>query len=729
MIRALAYLRLWRTLPDEERRVRTGRVLDRLLRRRRWIRRLGIADPTSWPRFEREIAGGIDAVVAALRRASPARGPLHVDLAERCRRLAARSDNLAFGVLDHADALLRREFDLLGSGPTRPLREDGGIDWHTDWKSGGRWPADRYYTDIRTVRGDGSDVKLPWELSRFQHLLVLGEAYQLAPFCLEPHAADELRGRLAGEVAQQLRDWIAHNPHAVGVNWSCTMDVAIRAANWTAALALFRGAAPFNDDLMRDWLRSLWQHGRFIRANLELAGDGLNSNHYLSDIVGLYAVGCALPELSEAAGWRTLARQALVVEIERQILPDGADFERSIPYHRLVTELFLHGALLARASGEPLPARYDERLAEMLEFVRAYTRRDGQAPQWGDNDDGRYLPLSGYASHQPHDHRHLLAIGGRLLSRPQLLEAAGLHDVEATWLFDPDPTDEREAAPGEPARPGCHAFPDVGFYVIRHRDWQTCVSTGPVGTGGVGNHTHNDIGAITLWIDGREWIIDPGTGCYTADPELRNRMRSTAAHATLQLGKREQNDIGPGLDALFTIEEQARPSVELWETRDGITRLHVCHRGFSTPERGWLHRREITIDCSRRLWQIDDLLEGDGPHPAGDEVVHLRFPLAPGTMLDLSDDGERAPAELLEALERQAVDRLRRIVGLKSRDGEVLWLALDLPGGSKLGTREGSYSPRYGVSLPAPVVVASLPLAPQVRARSWFQAPGSGARR
>ncbi len=41
-----------------------------------------------------------------------------------------------------------------------------------------------------------------------------------------------------------------------------------------------------------------------------------------------------------------------------QVLPDGADFESSVPYHRLVTELFLGAARLADYRGAPLPPRH-----------------------------------------------------------------------------------------------------------------------------------------------------------------------------------------------------------------------------------------------------------------------------------------------------------------------------------------------------------------------------------
>ena len=58
-------------------------------------------------------------------------------------------------------------------------------------------------------------------------------------------------------------------------------------------------------------VRALWMHGRHIRRHLEIGADGLTSNHYLADVVGLYTLACGVPELREAGEWERLARHAL----------------------------------------------------------------------------------------------------------------------------------------------------------------------------------------------------------------------------------------------------------------------------------------------------------------------------------------------------------------------------------------------------------------------------------
>jgi len=555
------YWTLWHSLPQDERRQRTGRVLERWLRRRRPIRRLGlIPDQPRWSEFRRALRVDPEQLFGALRHHDPRRGPLFAKLETRETNLQSLQPGHAETLTVEASRILAGRFDLLGSGPSELKGPDGRLDWHRDWRSEHRWPADVHYSDLAVVLGDGSDVKLPWELSRLQHLLVLAQVARLARFAPDPARREELRSRCIAEVRAQIDDWIEQNPRGLGIHWCCTMEVAIRAFVWIALLGLLRESPEFDDPFLGRLTRSLWVHGRHIRRHLEIGTDGATSNHYLSNLIGLYAIACGLPELREARAWRLLARRGLIDEMNKQVHPDGVDFERSIPYHRLVTEIFIHGLLLANATGEELGAEYRGRLLRMIEFVAGYSRPDGSVPQWGDNDDGRLLPLDGYAARRPNDHRHLLALGGRLFDRHDFSSAGQGREVEACWLLDSVRTGAFPATAADSSR----AFPDSGCYVLRKHDLHAFAPCGAVGSSGLGSHSHNDLFALIVWAAGVEWITDPGTGCYTRDPELRNRLRSTAAHATLQLGRREQNDFGRGPDELFRLTERARPRVDVW---------------------------------------------------------------------------------------------------------------------------------------------------------------------
>src|SRR5262249_12008614 len=158
---------------------------------------------------------------------------------------------------------------------------------------------------------------------------------------------------------------------------------------WTAAL--FAEAPEFTPDLKRRLLKSLLQHGRHIAANLEYSDN--NGNHYLSNGVGLLFLGVLLPEFPETARWRTKGQEIVWGEIERQVYPDGVDFEQGIGYQGLVLEFWYSCLLLCQHIAIAVPQLALQRLERMFEFVYAYTRPDGTFPQVGDNDDGRLAGL------------------------------------------------------------------------------------------------------------------------------------------------------------------------------------------------------------------------------------------------------------------------------------------------------------------------------------------------
>ena len=86
--------------------------------------------------------------------------------------------------------------------------------------------------------------------------------------------------------------------------------------------------SPFRLD-EQPWLasvtRSLAQHLVYIEANLEFS-HLLSSNHYLSDIVGLYCLSIFLDGEGMAARRREY-RQRIEAEMARQVYEDGGDYE------------------------------------------------------------------------------------------------------------------------------------------------------------------------------------------------------------------------------------------------------------------------------------------------------------------------------------------------------------------------------------------------------------------
>ena len=327
-------------------------------------------------------------------------------------------------VIKDANEICNHYFDLLGSGKRNVDIQPGKIDWHRDFKSGERWNPQVFYTDTVIVKGNGSDIKVPWELSRFQHLPTLGKAYWLVS-----------NEKYAREFVDEIDDWIESNTPMYGVNWTSTMDIAIRAVNWIWGYYFFKDSQEVSDEFLLKFMKSLLIHGRHIIRNLERSLlRGKKNNHYLSDIVGLIYLGVMFPEFKDARKWREFGIKELVNEMKKQVYLDGVNYEGSISYHRLATELFLSATLLCLKNGINFPKWYMNRLEKMIEFVMYYSKPDGTAPQIGDNDDGRLHILANYGNWNRLDHRYLLSIGAVLFKRSDFTHAVGRFHEESFWL-------------------------------------------------------------------------------------------------------------------------------------------------------------------------------------------------------------------------------------------------------------------------------------------------------
>ena len=566
-----------------------------------------------------------------------------------------------------ADRVCDHIFDLLGSGPTH-LGEQ--IDWHVDFKTGHRFDPQKYYADIRPAPYPGGyDIKVPWELSRCQHFVWLGQAYWFT--------GDE---KYAREFVAQVLDWIEQNPPQFGVNWACTMDVAIRVVNWLWGYYFFKDSPSLTDEFRLAFFKSLLAHGWHIFRNLEDQGD-FTGNHYLSDLVGLVYLGILCPEFKEAQHWREFGLQELEKEMFKQVYPDGVDFEASVSYHRLVAELFLSAVLLARLNGHTFSEPFMKRLEKMLEFVMYVTKPDGTVPLIGDNDNGRIhrLKVWGDPEREWVNHRYLLAIGAVLFERDDFAQAAGDQWEEVFWLFGEKALAFKRAVEAKtlpPLQLESRAFPDTGLYIMRHDDLYMIVDAGLVGQNGNGGHAHNDTLSFELYANGQTWIVDSGTYVYTADYEARNQFRSISYHNTVIIDGNELNRFSK--ERIFQLTADDLPEVHCWTVNGDYDFLDVSHHGYERLENPMVHRRQVFLDKQEGMWIVRDLFAGHGRH-----WLEWYWHFAPSIRLEMCE----------------------HTLFARDKDNHVLLKVLFANvEKAKFEQRTGWISPGYGIRVKAPLV-------------------------
>ncbi|NQY66960.1 MAG: alginate lyase family protein [Flavobacteriales bacterium] len=298
-----------------------------------------------------------------------------------------------------------------------------GIDWQKDVKSGFRWAAKDWYKDqtIKSHGEHGVDIKVPFELSRLQHLPQMAILALVLP---------ERKTELLNEFLCQTIDFIAANPPRYGVCWTSSMEVGIRAANMLIAFDLFSQLDTekvININFQTHIADSIYSHGMHLVKNLEYK-ESITNNHYLSNICGLLFVSSYLDGYPFVDSWLAFSIQELISEIDKQVLDDGGVFESSTSYQRLTGEMIVYAIALLKGlpnkkleylrlfdskdwkgnkglnpvesqkytirSGIQLEEETLDKVGRMIELSEKLTKTNGEIAQVGDNDSGRFFNLS-----------------------------------------------------------------------------------------------------------------------------------------------------------------------------------------------------------------------------------------------------------------------------------------------------------------------------------------------
>lgn len=534
------------------------------------------------------------------------------------------------------ESTLQGQFSALGR--TWPPRDPDLLFpaelWRLDPVSGTLWPGPEVHAfdvDFRSA-GDRGDIKYVWEINRLQ---------QLPPLAVHWRLAGDARCLKAIEAA--VDSWHSANPPFRGAAWASGIEVALRAISLIVTLDIagdqLAATTPgkIGEILAASayWLPRF--PSRFSSAN----------NHLVAELAGEYLISLAFGAESVSA------RAALVAEVDKQILADGAGAEQTPTYAAFTAELILLCASAARQAGAPFPASVEKRLAAFADFASWLPAKAGG---FGDDDEGRAITLGD----EPGYVRSV---------------AAAIHGYFGMAGEAPAPDDFRALFFGLPSQPapvprGLRTFAEGGLSVWRGtmngRSIELTYDHGPLGYLSIAAHGHADALSLTLCIDGDPVLVDPGTWLYGSGREWRDWFRSTPAHNTLNLEGQSQSIIsGP-----FNWSHKAQAT--LVESQHGLPwKLRALHDGYRSRF-GIVHQRTVTGEVDGIL--VTDQLLGQG------RKAEIVLQLAAG--LEANRDGDTVTV---------------------SRGGETLMTihfpddAVDIRAGGDTPGQGGWVSPRFGV--------------------------------
>ena len=488
-----------------------------------------------------------------------------------------------------AEEIVSGHYNLLGYRGLTFQHGASDVAWQLD-PVHGREAPNGFWSDVPYLDPKCGDHKIIWELNRHQHWLALGRAFWLT---------GDIRYRQ--RCLDELASWMQANPPLTGINWASMLELGFRCISWVWALAFFADLssadeAPWIVDLLLGMDRQLTH----IEQNLSYYFSP--NTHLLGEALALYVCGRSLPLLRCSPEREDTGRRILLEEARRQVASDGGHCERSTHYHRYTLDFYLLALIVARITKDRAAGEFERTVSRLAEAARVLADDRGEFPQIGDDDGGMLFPMTGRS---PRDIRDSLAIASVLLDRPEL--RIGSIPEETYWLlahpqFAPA---VRSSGRGQGRGAKSAALRDTGYYVSRSERGDHLVIDGGVHGYLNGGHAHADALSLTLTVAGVPLLVDPGTGVYTIDQALRDRLRSSPMHNTLVVDGRSQSIAkGP-----FSWTTMARSRVRRWKTHKAVDYFEGTHDGYFPIE----HRRHV-LTLPGDLMVVADLVSGEGEH-------------------------------------------------------------------------------------------------------------------
>lgn len=368
--------------------------------------------------------------------------------------------------------------------------------WNHDFLHDAPVPCDIESTklDHRSLKG-GADARCVWEINRWSELVRLSQNAWLN---------DNLEdARLA---QQWLADWCEHNPPALGLQWTSSLEVSLRLINFCWIDAILRACDDPELTATQDALaqRIVPVHAWWAWRNRSFGSSA--NNHLIGELAGIVIASARWPCLTRLGCCGERAWQLLEEQILNQFAPDGGNREQALHYHLFAWELAWQAA---HAAGNLALAALPRLRAASRFFVTVSPTTEGW--DFGDSDDAIITPLFASRSRAAAEWRSWL-----------MSESEG--EAIAFWL-------KESPLANQPADSSTWThFTDTGYAVRRHSEWMLRADGSPLGLGRIAAHGHLDALHVSIWHRDTPLIIDPGTGAYFSDSEIRTQLADGNAH-------------------------------------------------------------------------------------------------------------------------------------------------------------------------------------------------------
>lgn len=362
--------------------------------------------------------------------------------------------------------------------------------------------------------------------------------------------------------------WINENPKFKGPGWE-PYPLSLRIVNWIKYL--------IKNDNMPDKTRttiltSLAQQIHYLSRHIEIH---ILGNHVLANAKALIFGGMYFANEK----WLNRGFKIFHVELNEQILADGAHFELSPMYHAIILEDLLDVINLCQCYDYRYPRTFVNLCEKMLDWLHAMCHPDGEFALFNDTAHNSAPSL-----------HELTTYFSRLFNTYNIKNSKTLLTAS-------------------------------GYCRMTHRNMVLIADVAAIGATYQPGHAHADTLSFELSIGEERLLVNSGTSTYT-DNNQRFLERSTFAHNTVVINDKNSSDIWKS----FRVSRRANVKDVILKAKT----LQATHDGY------WQKLKVL----HKRTWQfIDNALNiKDDIMGRGTHKITIVFHLHPNIDITQLDD-------------------------------------------------------------------------------------------
>lgn len=407
----------------------------------------------------------------------------------------------------------------------------------------------------------GADIKWIWEWSRWTPMLRLAQ-----------NAYVNGRSDHAETTLIWLEDWAEKNPPYRGWNWTSALESGMRLIQWRWLDGLLRQTWNRDNSLTLERKAALMERLQALREKIicphvwstwrrRSFGSSAN-NHLLGELTGALLALLVYPEVRRLGISLERVQKEWEEQIIQQFASDGGNREQALNYHLYSWEFGWQGWWALKSAGVRCSSAVESVLARGAVFHREMIEADpsekwgAQTWPYGDSDDALATPTLFHENQAAVEWKSWMA-GAPLRSQSVVEDPQDSETVKDTapsggaldFWYGSFPLEWRNYDnPGLEKFGGWRVFKESGYAIYRDEDWYLRWDLSPLGYLSMAAHGHADALHLSVWRQGVAMLVDPGTGAYYADKELRAYLASWSVHNTPTFaGVQSPQRLGPFL--------------------------------------------------------------------------------------------------------------------------------------------------------------------------------------